>query len=100
MTDHAHNAAIKAGVASTQANAPTFNDPATAFAKAIAKGRLSTSPSAEAYAGNYMYMGTVGGHDQYKDIQTRRYLPLLPGCECPEGEWHDGVCGSADCHCH
>ena len=46
----------------------------TAFDEAIAAGRLSGEESADNFAGNYMYMGSVKGTDQFKHIATRRYL--------------------------
>lgn len=54
--------------------APTFKDPRTAFEQAIASGVLSPDPSAERYAGDYMYMHTWDGIDYFKHILTRRYL--------------------------
>ena len=52
----------------------TFRDSMTAFDEAIAAGRLSGEESADNFAGNYMYMGSVKGTDQFKHIATRRYL--------------------------
>lgn len=51
--------------------------PKDAFDDAIAQGRLSGDPSAENYAGRYMYMGTIGTGDIFKHIDTRRYLPQV-----------------------
>ncbi len=44
------------------------------FANAICEGRLSQNEKSSHYAGNYMYMGTVNGRDQFKHINTREYL--------------------------
>jgi len=52
-------------------------DPVEAFEAAIESGRLSADRAAQNYAGAYMYMGTVAGIDQFKHIDTRRYLPQL-----------------------
>lgn len=55
-------------------NDMTFrDDPQKAFAEAIEQGRLSTDPTADNYAGNYMYMCTVDGKDLFKNSLTRRY---------------------------
>lgn len=54
---------------------PEYKDPQEAFNAAIAAGRLSATPGADNYAGDYMYMGTYSGADQFKHINTRRYLP-------------------------
>jgi hypothetical protein len=43
------------------------------FEKAIEQGRLSLEPDAANYAGKYMYMGTWGGKDTFKNIMTRLY---------------------------
>lgn len=52
-------------------------DPVEAFESAIDSGRLSADRAAPNFAGAYMYMGTVAGIDQFKHIDTRRYLPQL-----------------------
>ena len=44
------------------------------FNRAIADGRLSGSIADANFAGNYMYMGTYGGKDQFKRIDNRRYI--------------------------
>lgn len=54
-----------------------WKDPQQAFEQAIAEGRLSDDPTAENYAGRYMYMGPAcshGGGDAFKHIETRDYL--------------------------
>jgi hypothetical protein len=51
----------------------TFRDARAAFSKAIQSGRLSASTAAVNYAGNYMYMGTSNGIDQFKHVVTREY---------------------------
>jgi hypothetical protein len=53
---------------------PEFKEPAQAFSEAIAAGRLSADRNAPNYAGQYMYMGTWGGRDAFKHIDTREYL--------------------------
>ena len=53
---------------------PKFHDPMRAFDAAIAAGRLSGEESADNFAGGFMYMGTVDGVHQFKNIATRRYL--------------------------
>ncbi len=53
---------------------PTYNNPAGAFGKAIQEHRLSDNPQSSRFAGNFMYMGTWNGRDQFKHIQTREYL--------------------------
>lgn len=45
-----------------------------AFNRAIASGRLSCRKGSDNYAGDYMYMGTFDGADQFKNINTREYL--------------------------
>ena len=45
-----------------------------AFDFAIDNGRLSAEKGAKNYAGLYMYMGTWGGRDTFKHINTREYL--------------------------
>ena len=56
-----------------------FKDSQAAFDAAIEDGRLSTDRAQDNYAGNYMYMGTVGygervmGPDLFKNIETRLY---------------------------
>ena len=54
---------------------PTFRDANHAFDDAIAAGRLSSNPVDANYAGNFMYMGTCGANDLFKNIDTRQYLP-------------------------
>ena len=54
---------------------PEYKNPQAAFNAAIATGRLSATPGAHNYAGNYMYMGTYSGAAQFKNINTRAYLP-------------------------
>lgn len=53
---------------------PTFKDAQQAFEEAIAAGRLSANSNATNFAGNFMYMGTYGDKDQFKNIDTRQYL--------------------------
>lgn len=58
----------------------SFGDSAKAFADAIREGKLNTDPSSDLYAANWMYMGTINGEDQFKNIMTRKYLrSLTPG---------------------
>jgi hypothetical protein len=45
-----------------------------AFETAIRSGRLSRLPTAENYAGFYMYMGHQDGIDLFKHIDTRHYI--------------------------
>jgi hypothetical protein len=45
-----------------------------AFYRAIRSGRLSGLPTAENYAGLYMYMGQHDGRALFKHIDTRQYL--------------------------
>lgn len=52
-----------------------FKDAQQAFREAIESGRLSRNESAPNFAGDYMYMGTWGGVDLFKNIVTRNYLP-------------------------
>ncbi len=57
-----------------------YRNAAQAFDAAIAAGVLSADQSSERYAGAYMYMCTVSGEDQFKNITTRQYLrSLTPG---------------------
>lgn len=53
-----------------------WKDSDEAFEQAIAKGRLSTNPRADNYAGHYMYMGpsTRPGVDAFKHRDTRQYI--------------------------
>jgi len=44
-----------------------------AFMQAVKDGRLSETPDAPNYAGNYMFMGHHEGRDLFKNIDTRRY---------------------------
>jgi len=50
-----------------------FRDSKEAFIKAIEDKRLTRDPDDENYAGNYMYMHTQDGIDQFKNIITRKY---------------------------
>jgi hypothetical protein len=45
-----------------------------AFYRAIRSGRLSGIPTAENYAGLFMYMGQHDGRAMFKHIDTRQYL--------------------------
>jgi len=54
----------------------TYTDSQSAFERAIAGGRLSTSESSPLYAGRWMYMGTWRGNDHFKSIDTREYLAV------------------------
>jgi len=57
-----------------------YGNPQEAFESAIAAGTLSATPGLDNYAGNYMYMCTIDGRHQFKNINTRQYLePLTPG---------------------
>ena len=53
---------------------PVFGDAQEAFRKAIAEGRLSEDHESCEYAGDFMYMGTHNGIDQFKNRNTREYL--------------------------
>ena len=53
---------------------PTFKNSDDAFDDAIAAGRLSAHDTGPEYAGNWMYMGTWGGVDSFKNINSRQYL--------------------------
>ncbi len=57
----------------------TFKDSIIAFQEAIDNGDLSANPASPMYAGKWMYMHTSadGKHDQYKNINTRRYINFL-----------------------
>lgn len=52
----------------------TFRDAQHAFDDALAAGRFNRKPESRLYVGKFMYMGTWDGKDQFKDINTRRYL--------------------------
>ena len=60
-----------------------FEDPRGCFDAAIRQGRLSEDPTAQNYAGNFMYMGTQTASLRpprqqkalFKSIATREYLP-------------------------
>ena len=45
-----------------------------AYNDAIAAGYLSDNPSAENYAGHYMYMHSDSARDHFKHRNTRQYL--------------------------
>ena len=60
--------------ATQQATGPVFKDARQAFRDAIAAGRLSDVDGQQHYAGEYMYMGTYNGKDQFKNILTRLYI--------------------------
>ena len=53
---------------------PEYNDPREAFDRAIRETRLSDNPRSCRYAGHFMYMGRWNERDQFKHIETRRYL--------------------------
>ena len=57
-----------------------------AFDRAIASGRLSTDATDDNFAGDYMYMQTQDGVDQFKNRLTRVYLGYEP--------WEDGDSGN------
>ena len=63
-----------------------LGDPDQAFDRAIASGRLSTDITDDNYAGDYMYMQTQDGVDQFKNRLTRVYLGYEP--------WEDGDSGN------
>lgn len=54
--------------------APIFRNAQDAFKDAIAQGRLSSDPKSPIYAGLFMYMGTAGAVDMFKNSDTREYL--------------------------
>ena len=47
-----------------------FRDPQEAFEQAIREGRLT---QAAAEAGLWMYIGTLAGRDQFKNVESRQY---------------------------
>lgn len=51
----------------------THDDPQECFEHAIYNGTLSDDADAGNYAGHFMYMGTAGNHDLFKDRMTREY---------------------------
>ena len=51
-----------------------YRDSKDVFKEAIESGVLSDNPNADNFAGKYMYMGTYGTKDQFKNIVTRKYL--------------------------
>jgi len=51
-----------------------FRDSQQAFADAIYNGVLSVSRDADHYIGDYMYMFTEHGQDNFKNRNTRQYL--------------------------
>lgn len=57
---------------------PEYNDPAKAFDQAIREHRLNDNPQSPRYAGHFMYMGRWNGADQFKHVDTRRYLQPSP----------------------
>lgn len=63
--------------------ADTFiRDAEVAFNDAIAAGRLTTDPTSidyetrgeTTYAGNWMYMYSIGDEDYFKNIERRHYI--------------------------
>ena len=48
-------------------------NPNDAFDNAIKNGRLTDDPKDQNFAGNYMFMGTYNGKDQFKNIMYRKY---------------------------
>ena len=52
----------------------TFRDPQEAFNSALARSQFNRTAASPKYVGRFMYMGTWDGKDQFKDINTRRYL--------------------------
>jgi hypothetical protein len=52
-----------------------YSDADRAFERAIETGRLSDNELADNYAGDFMYMGSHNGAAQFKNINTRQYLP-------------------------
>jgi hypothetical protein len=49
-----------------------------AFDRAIAAGILSKEPSAENFAGDFMFMGALEEGDAFKHIGTREYIYHKP----------------------
>ena len=45
-----------------------------AFDRAITDERLTTEKGSLLYSGDFMYMGRNHGKDQFKNIDTRKYL--------------------------
>ena len=52
----------------------TVRNSVKAFDEAIEAGFLSTDPNSPRYAGNYMYMESVGNADNFKHKVTRRTI--------------------------
>jgi len=57
-----------------------INNPKEAFGKALKDGILSLDRNAENFVENYMYMGTYNGIDQFKNINTRKYIKKEEEC--------------------
>ena len=53
---------------------PTFRNSQDAFNDAFKTGVLSPYPGKSNFGGNYMYMFTEHGRDQFKHIDTRAYV--------------------------
>ena len=51
-----------------------YNDPQAAFERALVTGRLSHTVGAANYVGDYMYMGSTGERDHFKNRNTREYI--------------------------
>tara|TARA_R100000700_G_C3052929_1_gene71379 strand:+ start:196 stop:414 length:219 start_codon:yes stop_codon:yes gene_type:complete len=55
----------------------TFRDSQEAFEEAILHGYLTTIDYEDGkYAGEWMYMHTIGTTDYFKNINTRKYLEI------------------------
>jgi hypothetical protein len=52
-------------------------DPIECFDHAISTRAMSDNPSADNYAGDYMYMHSTNSHDHFKHVDTRNYL-IIP----------------------
>ena len=50
-----------------------FIDPQKAFEEAISSGILSDDETAQNFAGNFMYMHSIGGINYFKNIRSRKY---------------------------
>ena len=58
-----------------------FKDPQKIFQYYINEHIFSDNPDHYDYAGNYMYMGTISGKDQFKMIDTRHYIRIAESFE-------------------
>jgi len=52
----------------------TISEMQKIFRNALKTGRLSKNKKSKKYVGNYMYMGTINGKDEFKHAETRKYI--------------------------